>query len=171
MSRPRRKRGHFTMRSRRAATRSAPPLNCGVRRMLRVIILLATLVALAACGTRVYAPTASQVCSNLSNDDDRTLCESQLASAIASARNTAGEASAGVTMLGLGYVSWVWYVAYYIIGFVFARFVYIDARKREWLAFRVKPFWWGALCVFDPAFGALIYWIIHYSRLVRRGHA
>ena len=138
--------------------------------MLKLITLLATL-ALAGCGTRIYAPTSSEVCANLSNGQDRALCESQLASAIASARSTAGQEAAGIGMVGFGYASWLWYVAYYIIGVVFARFVYIDARKREWLAFRVKPFWWAAVCVFDPAFGALIYWIIHYSRLVRRGHA
>jgi hypothetical protein len=65
----------------------------------------------------------------------------------------------------------LWWGAYYLVGLVFARFVYVDAKSREWLAFRVGPVWWAALCVFDSAVGALAYWAMHYSRLVRnRSH-
>jgi hypothetical protein len=70
-------------------------------------------------------------------------------------------------------IAWLpllWTASYYVVGLAFARFVYVDAKGREWLAFRVRPFWWSALCLFNPAMGALVYWVLHYSRLARRGN-
>jgi len=62
----------------------------------------------------------------------------------------------------------LWLVAYYGIGLIIARWVFIDARARSWLAFRIRPVWWAVICVIDPALGILAYWLIHYSRLVPR---
>jgi hypothetical protein len=133
--------------------------------MAKLVVLLATVILAGCIGSR--APTAAEVCGQMSDESARASCES----AVASAPVTSQSASSGLAAFGLGGFTVVWYVAYYLIGLVFARFVYVDAKRREWLAFRVRPFWWGALCVFDPALGALVYWVLHYSRLTRRGYA
>ena len=134
--------------------------------MTKVVVLF-LVACLAGCvGSR--APTPSELCSQIVEADARASCESQVTSARASSP------SGGVGLfaaLGIGWLLYLWYAAYYVIGFVFARFVYVDAKRREWLAFRVRPLWWGALCVFDPAIGALVYWVLHYSRLARRAYA
>jgi hypothetical protein len=116
-------------------------------------------------GSRV--PTPNELCAQISDESARSSCES----AIVSARATSPGGTSSFTSISLGGFALIWYVAYYSIGFIFARFVYLDAKRREWLAFRVRPLWWGALCIFDPAVGALVYWVLHYSRLARRGYA
>jgi hypothetical protein len=62
----------------------------------------------------------------------------------------------------------LWWAVYYAFGLLIARFVYVDARARAWLVLRIRPLWWAAICVADPAFGLLCYWLVHYSRLVPR---
>jgi hypothetical protein len=149
------------LRLRRAGRGNARPLNCGVRRMFRLIAIFLA-ASLVGC-TSARIPVPIEVCAQISDASEKASCESQV-TAIRPSTNL-GLVSA------FGWLPFLWYAAYYVMGIVFGRFVYVDARRREWLAFRVKPLWWAALCVFDPAMGALVYWVLHYSRLARRGYA
>jgi hypothetical protein len=137
--------------------------------MNRYLVVLGLLLV-SGC-VRSYGPALSSgyVCSHIANDSDRSLCESKMAEA--PRRPSFDSGGGGIAAFGIGWFTLVWYALYYSIGVVFARFVYVDAKAREWRAFRIKPFWWGALCVFDAAIGALVYWVLHYSRLARRGLA
>jgi hypothetical protein len=113
---------------------------------LRAELLRALFLAtgLSACGVVSYSPPASEVCGHIRDTNDRAQCERQLAEA--SSRERAEGRGKAPGPLGLWASSstgllFLWWGAYYLIGLVFARFVYMDARKREWLAFRVGPFW------------------------------
>ncbi len=132
------------------------------------LIALFLLATLGGC-VSTYTPPSSDVCADISDDVEQSICESRVAEY--ASRGRAGSASVGMAALGVAWLPFLWYGLYYVTGFVFARFVYVDAKGREWLAFRIKPLWWGAVCVFDPAVGALLYWVLHYSRLARRGIA
>ena len=155
------------MRSRRASHGNSRRLNCGVMRMLRVSALV-LMVALGGCVT-TYTPEPSEVCAHISDATERSVCDSNLVAALAQARSDTPRPAA--ISSGAAWLALLWYPVYYAIGIAFGLFVYRDAKRREWLAFRVRPFWWGAVCLFDPAIGALVYWVLHYSRLVRRGIA
>lgn len=138
--------------------------------MRQLLCLSLLTIAVSACGVISYSPPASEVCGHIRDTNDRAQCERQLAEA--SSRERAEGRGKAPGLLGLwasSYTSLVflWYGAYYLTGLVFARFVYVDARKREWLAFRIGPLWWAAACAFEPVLGALVYWTLHYSRLVR----
>ena len=137
-------------------------------RQLLWALLLTTTVS--ACGVVSYSPPPSEVCGHIRDTNDRAQCERQLAEA-SSRERTEGRGTAsgllGLWASGSTSLYFLWWGAYRLTGLVFARFVYMDARKREWLAFRIGPFWWAAVCVFEPVLGALVYWILHYSRLVR----
>ena len=64
------------------------------------------------------------------------------------------------------FLSWLPYsftFAYYGIGLIVGLFIFRDASQREWLAFKIKPFWWAAIVFIEPPLGILCYWIIHYS--------
>jgi hypothetical protein len=142
-------------------------IRCRMRQLL-CVLLLAT--AVSGCGVVSYSPPASEVCGHLQDTNDRAQCERQLAEA--SSRERAEGRGKAPGLLGLWASSatglyFLWLGAYHLTGLVFAGYVYVDARKREWLAFRIGPFWWAAVCVFEPVMGALVYWTLHYSRLVR----
>lgn len=135
------------------------PLSCGARRMFRVFALFLA-ASLVGC-TSARVPVPLEVCAQISDASEKASCESQVMAV--RPMTQLGWAS------GIGGLSLLWYAAYYSMGIVFGRFVFIDAKRREWLAFRVRPFWWALMCVFDPAIGSLVYWVLHYSRLARRG--
>ena len=60
-----------------------------------------------------------------------------------------------------------WWVVYYAFGLLIGRYIYRDARSREWTFLGVRPVWWGAMALFEPAFGILAYWAVHYSKLAQ----
>ena len=62
--------------------------------------------------------------------------------------------------------NWLWWwILYYGIGVVVGIFVYRDAKTRPTLAMNIRPFWWGAITVFEPPFGLLVYWVLNHSNL------
>lgn len=60
-----------------------------------------------------------------------------------------------------------WWIVYYGFGLLIGRYIYRDAKAREWIFLGIRPIWWGALALFEPAFGLLVYWALHYSRFAQ----
>jgi hypothetical protein len=60
-----------------------------------------------------------------------------------------------------------WWVFYYAAGLVIGRYIYRDAKQRDWVFLGIRPGWWAIITLFDPAFGVLVYWAAHYSRLAQ----
>jgi surface polysaccharide O-acyltransferase-like enzyme len=63
-----------------------------------------------------------------------------------------------------------WWVVYYAFGLLIGRYIYRDATEREWVFMGIRPVWWALLALFDPAFGLLVYWALHYSKLAQSYH-
>jgi hypothetical protein len=63
-----------------------------------------------------------------------------------------------------------WWVIYYAFGLLIGRYIYRDARAREWILLGIRPVWWGVLALFEPAFGLLVYWAVHYSKFAQNHH-
>jgi hypothetical protein len=130
-------------------------------------ILVAAFV-LGGCISRVHVDVPVQVCDHIKDRADRATCEERVTAAART--QSSPDASPGIPIRSSMPLSlyMLWLVAYYGIGLIIARWVFIDARARSWLAFRIRPVWWAVICVIDPALGILAYWLIHYSRLVPR---
>ena len=63
------------------------------------------------------------------------------------------------------FLSWGWWLAYYVVGVLVGVLVYRDAKGRPRLAMNIRPIWWFLITVFDAALGLLVYWILNYSNL------
>ena len=63
------------------------------------------------------------------------------------------------------FVSWGWWLAYYVVGAFVGVIVYRDAKRRTRLAMNIRPIWWFLITVFDAPLGLLVYWILNYSNL------
>jgi hypothetical protein len=59
------------------------------------------------------------------------------------------------------------FALYCVLGLIIARYIYRDAANRDWAFLGIRPIWWAALSVLNPAMGILVYWATHYSRLVQ----
>lgn len=60
-----------------------------------------------------------------------------------------------------------WWVVYYAFGLLIGRYIYRDAKGRDWIFLGIRPVWWSVLAIFDPAIGLLVYWAAHYSKLAQ----
>jgi hypothetical protein len=60
-----------------------------------------------------------------------------------------------------------WWVVYYAFGLLIGRYIYRDAKEREWLFLGIRPVWWTVLALFEPPFGLLVYWALHYSKFAQ----
>ncbi len=63
------------------------------------------------------------------------------------------------------YLPWLWWLLYYGIGCLVGRYLFRDAKSREWVFLRIHPFIWFVLAVFQPVLTVIAYWAIHYSSL------
>lgn len=63
-----------------------------------------------------------------------------------------------------------WWVIYYAVGLLIGRYIHRDAKRRDWIFLGIRPVWWSALALFDPAIGLLVYWATHYSKLAQSYH-
>jgi hypothetical protein len=131
-------------------------------------ITVATLaILLGGCVERVHVAPPIEVCRHIKDMDDQQTCEDKVRE-LAKLPAEAPSSSTGQTTSFPFSAVVLWWAVYYGFGLLIARFVYVDARTRAWLVLRIKPLWWAAICVVDPAFGLLCYWLVHYSRLVPR---
>jgi hypothetical protein len=137
---------------------------------LRLFLFLLALLMLSGCIAHEPPVVSLQldVCSHIQDSQDKSLCESKVRNSWTATPGAGAGGSVPVrTSLPLsGILSW--WAIYYAFGFIIARAVFVDARSREWTVLKVRPIWWAAMCVVDPAFGVLVYWVVHYSRLAPR---
>ncbi len=135
------------------------------------LALTATLsVALSACTVHDPPPALPviDVCSHIQDSLDKATCESKVRAS--QSTNTSPSGTSGVPVRQSLPLSGIlsWWAIYYAFGLVIARAVYVDARRREWTVLKIRPVFWAAMCVVDAAFGVLVYWTVHYSRLAPR---
>jgi hypothetical protein len=138
--------------------------------IVRAMSTTALAATLASCVVREAQPRVSwdEVCSHIQDRQDLETCRTkvrELGSAPA-AQPAAGGIPVRTSLPWSGVLSW--WVIYYGFGVILGRAVFVDARRRDWLVLQIRPIWWGALCVVDAAFGVLVYWMVHYSRLAPR---
>lgn len=137
--------------------------------MIRGVIVVVVLALLGGCisgGPGPYPPPI-EVCDHIRDATDRYTCETRIRSL---APSPAADRSNQVPVYGTVPLSGVlsWWALYYGFGFIVGALVIRDARRRQWLALRIRPIIWGSMCVVDPVLGLLAYWAIHYSRLCPR---
>jgi hypothetical protein len=129
------------------------------------LLVLSLLLPLAACSTRASSEQPEDVCGHIRDQDDKAECDRRAGQRFS--RADQGSLWDAVWSSGFSGISTMWYLTYYLVGLVFSVFVYRDAKQREWRTFRIPALWWGAACLFQPAMGAIAYWVMHYSRLSR----
>lgn len=66
--------------------------------------------------------------------------------------------------------SYGWWIVYYAFGLLIGRYIYRDAKTREWLLLGIRPVWWGVAPIFEPVLGLLLYWAVHYSKFAQSYH-
>lgn len=109
---------------------------------------------------------ASFICDPVTDAADRAQC---IERAVVVTRHEQGKISEGLPWFSMVWPLG-WWVVYYGFGLLIGRYVYRDARSREWVFLGVRPMWWGALALFQPAFGLLVYWAVHYSKFAQSYH-
>jgi hypothetical protein len=129
---------------------------------MRIILLIISL----SFGMTAYAADSSLanfICDPVTNVDDRAQC---IERASVVTRHDASKTSAGLPWLSMVWPLG-WWIVYYGFGLLIGRYIYRDAKTREWIFLGVRPVWWGALALFEPAFGLLVYWALHYSKFAQ----
>lgn len=139
--------------------------------MIRIIIILATLILLSACGEEYNpkqhyetitddgpADTSYSINGNEVSKDNFETYKQGIENDRISTQ------SIGIyTMMG-----WSLYIGYYLAGIVLGIFVYRDAKKQDNLAMGITPIWWAVMTALEAPLGVLAYWIIHHSSLIRK---
>ncbi len=107
---------------------------------------------------------ATFVCAHISNQTERKECTERAAAA----RDGIAASSWEVIPSSITLVFAIaWPIIYFGIGLVVARYIYRDAKNREWVFLGIRPVWWAVLTAFQPVMGILTYWATNYSRLTR----
>ncbi len=130
--------------------------------MMRTILLIMCLVL----GFRADAADSSLadfICDPVTDAADREQCVERASVVTRHDTDKISEGYPGFSMI------WplAWYLVYYGFGLLIGRYIYRDARARDWIFLGVRPIWWGALALFEPAFGLLVYWALHYSKFAQ----
>lgn len=140
------------------------------RRPHRAIVATLLAVAVSSCVVSGPVPGASmdEVCSHIRDRGDMETCRAKVRE-LASPQ-PGRPAATGIPVRSALPLSGLlsWWAIYYGFGVILARAVFVDARRRDWLFLQIRPLWWGAMCIADAAFGVLVYWVVHYSRLAPR---
>lgn len=133
--------------------------------LIRIVLLI---MCLALCPQLHAADSslASFICEPVTNVDDRAQCIERAAVVTRHETTKVSEGSPWLSMIW----PFGWWVVYYGFGLLIGRYIYRDARSREWTFLAVRPLWWGALAFFEPPFGLLVYWAVHYSKFAQSYH-
>jgi len=107
---------------------------------------------------------AEFICAAVSNLTEREQCIDR-ASALLGSENTASRRESLPLLSMLWPVGW--WVLYYGAGLLIGRYIYRDAKLRDWLFLGIRPLWWAVITLFDPAVGVLVYWAAHYSKFAQ----
>ena len=132
------------------------------------IALLITCLLISLSARAADASFADFICNPVTNAEERAQC---LERASVVTRNESSKISQGPAEFLLSMIWPVgWWVIYYSFGLLIGRYVYRDAKQREWIFLGIRPVWWGVLAFFDAAFGLLAYWAFHYSKFAQSYH-
>lgn len=130
--------------------------------MNRIVLLIAALL-LSGAALAADAWRAEYICDAVSRPDERTQCIERAAAVTDDGSRSAREGFSWLSMIWpLG-----WYFVYYAFGLLIGRYIHRDARHRDWVFLGVRPVWWAAVAVFEPAMGLLVYWAAHYSKFAQ----
>jgi hypothetical protein len=124
------------------------------------------LIACLFCVSAVHAADSSAgafICAAVRDAGEHMEClrRSELIAARAADHSTRDIAGALHLLWPVGFA------VYCMLGLIIARYIYRDAANRDWAFLGIRPIWWAALAVLNPAMGILVYWATHYSRLVQ----
>ncbi len=130
---------------------------------MRAIIVVACLW-LPLCVQAADSSVAGFICDVVTNGEERALCVERASVVTRQDRTTIHEG-------GVPWLSTIWpigwWVLYYGFGLLIGRYIYRDAKEREWIFLGIRPLWWTAMALFQPAMGLLVYWALHYSKFAQ----
>jgi hypothetical protein len=129
-------------------------------------ILLIMCLSLSPGAHAADSSLANFICDSVTDVAARAQCVER-ASVVT--RHEAGKVAEGIPWLSMVWPVG-WWVVYYVFGLLIGRYIYRDARAREWVFLGIRPTWWGVLALFEPAFGLLVYWAVHYSKFAQSYH-
>jgi hypothetical protein len=132
---------------------------------MRIVLLISgLLVSASVLGADLSLPEF--ICADVSEVSERAQCVER--ARVVTRHDTAPSGST------VQWYSWFWpvgwWVIYYGFGLLIGRYIYRDAKRREWVFLGVRPILWAALALVDPAFGLLVYWATHYSKFAQSYH-
>lgn len=129
---------------------------------MRIVLLIACL-SFSFGAHAADASLANFICDPVTEVGERAQC---IERASVATRHEPSKISEGFPWLSM---IWPvgWWVVYYAFGLLMGRYIYRDAREREWIFLGIRPAWWGVLALFDPALGLLVYWALHYSKFAQ----
>ena len=132
--------------------------------MIRSIVMYLLFVVLFASANSVFAgyddskyQTKSEMCAELCGEG--TYSYSSDKSEFDGRTNVVTKSEQPV--FSFMFLTWGYYVAYYVIAILLAATIFRNARQREKLALNLKPIWWGVLVFIDPVLGILAYWVMN----------
>src|SRR4030095_11561927 len=133
--------------------------------MMRTILLI---MCLTFClgAQAADSSLANFICDPVTSAADRAQC---IERASVVTRHEAEKVSEGFPWLSMVWPIG-WGVGYHGFGLLIGSDIYRDASAREWIFLGIRPTWWGALALFQPAFGLLVYWAVHYSKFAQSYH-
>jgi RsiW-degrading membrane proteinase PrsW (M82 family) len=133
---------------------------------VRSFVLVACLFFVSAAAHATDSSAATFICGAVADAVEHKECMERAAFATtqASAHSIKDVSAVLDTMATLRPIAWV---VYYGFGLLIACYIYRDASNREWAFLGIRPLWWALLTVFSPVMGLLVYWLMHYSRLVQ----
>lgn len=129
-------------------------------------VLLIICLSLCSSAHAADSSLANFICDPVTDVADRAQC---IERAVVVTRHDTDKISEGFPWLSMVWPVG-WWIVYYAFGLLIGRYIYRDARAREWMFLGIRPLWWGALALFEPAFGLLVYWALHYSRFAQSYH-
>lgn len=107
---------------------------------------------------------AIYICSVVSDPSEQGQCINRASTLVENESNVSRRE--GVSLLSMFWPVG-WWVFYYGAGLLISRYIYRDAKRRDWLFLGLRPLWWAVITLFEPAFGVLLYWAVHYSKFAQ----
>ena len=71
------------------------------------------------------------------------------------------ESTDAATVLNFAFITWGYYIIYYIVALIVAGIIFKNAKATEKLALNIRPIWWATLVFFDPVLGVLVFWVMN----------
>ncbi|MET0123391.1 MAG: hypothetical protein ABW124_20325 [Candidatus Thiodiazotropha sp. 6PLUC9] len=130
--------------------------NSTVKYLLLMVMLVTTNMTLAAYNDAKYQ-TKSEMCEKLCGEDSNLFPSDN--SKYEGRRDVVNNNKQSV--FSFVFLTWGYYIAYYIIAIALAILIFRNAKGRETLALNLKPIWWGILVFIDPVLGILAYWVMN----------